>query len=157
MIKAKRGLQIILASGRKVYVDLLVIETELAQINTTELSVAELPLLIRRRNMDACENAWFDSGPIHFILPEPFPDDDPSETALVSVLLWSDAVEEGFAFSELMVVFLIEWNSRVPVTRAIRAKLQDLDWDSLAVDRCPRAHIPDEVGAGFSAGSVSEV
>jgi len=157
MIKAQPGLQITLANGRNVFVDLLVIESELAQINTTELSAGNLPLLIRRRSMDACENAWFDPGPVHFILPEPFPDDDPSETALVSVLLWSDAVDEGFAFSELMVVLLIEWTSRVPVTRAIRAKLRDLDWDNLAVDRCPRAPIPDEVGAGFSASSVSEV
>jgi hypothetical protein len=38
VIKAKRGMQFALACGRRLYVDLLVIETVLAQVDTTNLA-----------------------------------------------------------------------------------------------------------------------
>ena len=144
MIKAKRGLQMTLACGRRLYVDLLVIETELAQLDTVDIASAELPLLVRRRSMDVCEEPWFEQGPVHYILPPVFPDDSTQgERAVVSVLLWSDPIEEGFAFSELMVVFFIEWNEGASVARLMQEALRDLDWDGLAVDRCAQTQAAD--------------
>jgi hypothetical protein len=154
VIKAKRGVNITLACGRRLYVDLLVIETELAQLDTFDLAESDLPLLLRRRNMDVCEQRWFGNGPVHYILPEPFPGDGmPEDSALVSALLWSDPVVEGFAFSELMVVFFAEWNEDVNVAASMQEKLQDLAWEDLAVDRCPQPKTRDQAGSVFSQGS----
>lgn len=154
MIKAKCGMQITLGCGRRLYVDLLVIETELTKWGAADLAHTDLPLLLRRRNMGVYEHQWFEHGPVHFILPEPFPDDGmPGDSALVSVLLWSEPVVDGFAFSELMVVFFVEWSDDVEVSRAMQEKLWGLDWASLATDRCATAPAPDRAVSAFSEGS----
>lgn len=153
MIKTKRGWEILLDSGRAVYVDLVMIQGTPAEIDITHLSAAELPLLFKRMSMNGDESFWggaeSSSGaldPFHFILPEPWPDDDdPIERVMVDIIVWSDPVRDEFEFSELMVILYVEWKRIFDLGQFLQETLRDIDWNGLAVDRCPRTPIPDEV------------
>ena len=152
MIKAKRGWEIILDSGRAVYVDLVMIQSKPAEIDITNLSAAELPVLIKRISRDGDESFWGGPestwgalDPFHFLLPEPWPDDDdPVERVMVDIIIWSDPVKAGFEFSELMVILYLEWSRVLDLGQFLQETLRDIDWNGRAVDRCPLKPIPGE-------------
>lgn len=163
MIKAIRGREILLDSGRAVYVDLIMIQSKPAEIDITNLSAAELPLLFKRMSMDGgesfwggAESAWGAPDPFHFLLPDPWPDDDdPVERVVVDFILWSEPVKAGFEFSELMVILYLEWSRVLDLGQLLQETLRDIDWNGLAVDRCQLKPIPEI--AAFSAGYVNGV
>ena len=130
------GIKFDLDSGRSIYVDLFVLETEYKDVDTDNFGEGGLPLLIKRRRMDWEVDQWFDPDEVHFIIPENFSEDQSTEQlVLVSALLWSEPVSKEFDFSELMVVFFIEYIKEMSIEKMLREGIHDLDWERLAIDR----------------------
>jgi hypothetical protein len=136
MIKPRSGIHFTLHSGRLVHVDSVLLETELASLDPSRYSSADLPLLARRRLMDCERSPWFDGGPIHFHrIDEAVVEPAAGTRVLLSVLLWSEPIQPEFGFSELLVVFYRDWETRHCLEDTLQEELGNLDWDNLAVDR----------------------
>jgi hypothetical protein len=130
------GIQFDLDSGRTVNVDLLTIETKYKDVITGSQLDDEPSLLIKRRCMDVHEDQWTDGGEIHFIFPENLSEVSSADNSvLVSAVLWSEPISEGFGFSELMVVFFANYKKRTAIEQMLWEGLHDLAWEDLAVDR----------------------
>ena len=130
------GIQFDLDSGRRVNVDLFTIETKYKDVLTDDSSDSGLSLLMKRRRMDYQEDQWFEPDEVHYAFPEALSAVSSSDrSVLISAVLWSEPISEGFGFSELMVVFYFEYKKKLTIEQILREGLHDLAWEGLAVDK----------------------
>lgn len=136
MIKPRPGIQLTLHSERVVYVDAVLLESELAPLDRSSYQPTDMPLLLRRGHVGFVHTSWLDCGPIHFHrVDEPENLVESDARVLLSVLLWSQPIQREYGFSELLVVLYWDWASKQRLEVALQEELGSLDWEHLAVDR----------------------
>jgi len=125
-----------LASGRVLHVDLLQIEARCLPLDARAYAETGLPLLAKRPVMDGLENAWYESGPVHYLIEDSEAGSvESANRVLVTALLYSSPIHSEGGFSELLVVTYMNWNATGSFQLALQRVLSELDWEALAVDR----------------------
>jgi hypothetical protein len=83
----------------------------------------------RLGNIGCKYTQWTDGAEIHFLFPENLSEvTSKDNSVLVSAVLWSEPISEGFGFSELMVVFFTEYKRNITIEQMLREGLHDIAW-----------------------------